>query len=127
LDHHHGFVLTRHWRDTPQGTEVEFWLATDDSPRLVQLPHQTSVAFFPADQHERVAALLRGERDVELRALDLRDFQHRCVMGLYCQQHHQLLRAEKLLRRAGVPLFEADIRPSPSPSPSPSSLDRNAT
>ncbi|WP_353933552.1 MULTISPECIES: hypothetical protein, partial [Enterobacteriaceae] len=21
-----GFILTRHWRDTPQGTEVSFWL-----------------------------------------------------------------------------------------------------
>ena len=21
-----GFILTRHWRDTPAGTEVEFWL-----------------------------------------------------------------------------------------------------
>jgi DNA polymerase-2 len=111
LDQQQGFVLTRHWRDTPQGTEVEFWLATEDGPRLVQLPHQPSVAFFPADQQERVASLLRGERDVELRALDLRDFQHRPVMGLYCRQHHQLMRAEKLLRRAGVPVFEADIRP----------------
>ncbi|WP_028997049.1 DNA polymerase II [Azohydromonas australica] len=111
MDQRQGFVLTRHWRDTPEGTQVEFWLATDDGPRLVQLPHQTSVAFFPADQHERVAALLCGERDVDLRALDLRDFQHRSVMGLYCQQHRHLLRVEKLLKRAGVPVFEADIRP----------------
>jgi DNA polymerase-2 len=111
LDQQQGFVLSRHWRDTPQGTEVEFWLATEDGPRLVQLPYQPSVAFFPADQQAQVASLLRGEQDVELRSLDLRDFQHRPVMGLYCRQHHQLLRAEKLLRRAGVPVFEADIRP----------------
>jgi DNA polymerase-2 len=32
-------------------------------------------------------------------------------MGLYCRQHHQLLRAEKLLKRVGVPVFEGDIRP----------------
>jgi len=111
LDQQQGFVLTRHWRDTPQGTEVEFWLATDDGPCRVQLPHQTSVAFFPAERHGQVASLLRGERDVELRALDLRDFQQRPVMGLYCWQHQQQLRAERLLRRAGVPVFEADIRP----------------
>ncbi|MFL6607361.1 MAG: hypothetical protein ACJ8HF_03910, partial [Pseudomonas sp.] len=35
-----GFVLTRHWRDTPAGTEVEFWLATDAGPRRVRLPVQ---------------------------------------------------------------------------------------
>ncbi|WP_409559143.1 hypothetical protein, partial [Escherichia coli] len=27
--------LTRHWRDTPQGTEVSFWLATDNGPLQV--------------------------------------------------------------------------------------------
>ncbi|WP_029000445.1 DNA polymerase II [Azohydromonas australica] len=111
MDWQQGFVLTRHWRDTPQGTEVEFWLATEDGPRLLQLPQQPSVAFFPANQRERVTSLLHGEGDVELRALDLCDFQHRPVMGLYCRQHHQLLRAERLLRHAGIPLSEADIRP----------------
>ncbi|WP_337459557.1 hypothetical protein, partial [Stutzerimonas stutzeri] len=28
-----GFILTRHWRETPVGTEVSFWLATDNGPR----------------------------------------------------------------------------------------------
>ncbi len=45
-----GFLLTRHWRDTPAGTEVEFWLATDAGPRQLRLPPQTSVAFIPAEQ-----------------------------------------------------------------------------
>src|SRR3990167_30769 len=78
-----GFVLTRHWRDTPAGTEVEFWLATDDGPRHLRLPCQPSVAFMPAAQREQAEALLRGERDVELRPLALRDFHQRPVLGLY--------------------------------------------
>ena len=56
-----GFVLTRHWRDTPAGTEVEFWLATDAGPRHLRLPYQTSVAFIPEQQRERAEALLRDE------------------------------------------------------------------
>ena len=32
----HGFVLTRHWRDTASGIEVDFWLATDDGPQHVR-------------------------------------------------------------------------------------------
>ncbi|MDZ5459696.1 DNA polymerase II [Azohydromonas lata] len=111
MDQQQGFVLTRHWCDTPQGTLVEFWLATDEGPRRVRLPPQTSVAFFPAERQAQVALLLRDEPYVELRALDLLDFQHRPVMGLYCWQQRQLQRAEKLLRRAGIPVFEADIRP----------------
>ncbi len=110
-----GFVLTRHWRDTPAGTEVEFWLATDAGPRHIRLPYQPSVAFIPAQQRERAEALLhdelRDEPGVELRPLALCDFQQRPVLGLYCQQHRQLMQLDKLLRGAGVDVYEADIRP----------------
>lgn len=106
-----GFVLTRHWRDTPAGTEVGFWLATDDGPRYLRLAPQTSVAFLPAEQRERAEALLKNERGVELRPLGLCDFRHRPVLGLYCQQHRQLIGLDKGLRQAGVDVFEADIRP----------------
>ena len=106
-----GFILTRHWRDTPAGTEVEFWLATDDGPRRVRLPAQTSTAFIPESQREVAEALLRGERNAALRPLQLQDFQRRPVLGLYCQQHRQLIQLEKTLREAGVDVYEADIRP----------------
>ncbi|MBB1606381.1 MULTISPECIES: DNA polymerase II [unclassified Pseudomonas] len=107
----HGFVLTRHWRDTPAGTEVEFWLATDAGPRRVRLPPQTSVAFLPAAQREAAQRLLQGETGVELRPLQLRDFEQRPVLGLYCRQHRQLMDLDKRLRAAGVEVLEADIRP----------------
>ncbi|MCP8465573.1 DNA polymerase II [Pseudomonas sp. ZM23] len=111
MDARQGFVLTRHWRDTEAGTEVGFWLATDDGPRHVLLPPQPSVAFIPQEQRQRAEALLAGERDVELRPLGLRDFQQRPVLGLYCRQHRQLINLDKRLRDAGVEVFEADIRP----------------
>ena len=106
-----GFVLTRHWRDTAAGTEVEFWLATDTGPRRIRVPNQTSVAFLPVEQCEQARALLKGERDVELRPLDLCDFDQRPVVGLYCRQHRQLMNLEKRLRQAGLDVYEADIRP----------------
>ena len=106
-----GFVLTRHWRDTPAGTEVEFWLATDAGPRRVRLPHQPSVAFIPAEQRALAERLLHDEKNVELRPLALQDFEHRPVLGLYCQQHGQLMRLETALNRNGVDVYEADVRP----------------
>ncbi|WP_395603125.1 DNA polymerase II [Pseudomonas sp. B21128] len=111
MDLQQGFVLTRHWRDTPAGTEVEFWLATDAGPRRVRLPHQPSVAFVPAEQREAAERVLHDEKNVELRPLALLDFDHRPVLGLYCQQHGQLMRLETALTRAGVDVFEADVRP----------------
>lgn len=106
-----GFVLSRHWRDTPQGTEVAFWLATDAGPLQVRLPLQESVAFIPLEQRAWAEPLLRNEQGAELRELALRDFRQRPVLGLYCRQYRQLLQLEKKLRQVGVDVYEADIRP----------------
>ncbi|QJI29801.1 DNA polymerase II [Pseudomonas sp. ADAK18] len=111
MDLQQGFVLTRHWRDTPAGTEVSFWLATDQGPRHIRLPVQPSVMFIPAVHRKPAELLLKGERDVELRPLDLCDFHHRPVLGLYTRQHRQLMDLEKRLRKAGVDVYEGDVRP----------------
>ncbi|NIA54462.1 DNA polymerase II [Massilia sp. TW-1] len=106
-----GFLLTRHWRDTDAGVEVEFWLATPDGPRRVRLGPQPAVAFIPAEQGDTTKLLLARERGVELRELSLRDFHHRPVLGLYCTQYRHLLRLEKRLREHGIDVYEADVRP----------------
>ena len=106
-----GFILTRHWRDTPQGTEVEFWLATDAGPLKVVLPPQESVAFIPERQRAEVEGLMAGEKGVRLTPLSLRDFHRQPVFGLYCNQHRQLMRLEKLLRENGITVYEGDVRP----------------
>ena len=76
-----GFLLTRHWRDTDAGVEVEFWLATPDGPRRVRLAPQPAVAFIPAEQGDTARLLLARERGAELRELSLCDFRHRPVLG----------------------------------------------
>ena len=111
MDLQQGFVLTRHWRDTPSGTEVSFWLATDHGPRFIRLPMQTSVVFIPEAHRKPLDWLLKGERDIELRPLQLCDFHHRPVLGLYTRQHRQLMDVEKRLRAAGVDVYEGDVRP----------------
>ncbi|WP_339500277.1 DNA polymerase II [Pseudomonas canadensis] len=111
MDLQQGFVLTRHWRDTPAGTEVSFWLATDRGPRFIRLPVQTSVMFIPEAHRKPLDWLLKGERDIELRPLQLCDFHHRPVLGLYTRQHRQAMDVEKRLRAAGVDVYEGDVRP----------------
>ncbi|AZE88573.1 DNA polymerase II [Pseudomonas orientalis] len=111
MDLQQGFVLTRHWRDTPAGTQVSFWLATDQGPRCIRLPVQTSVMFIPELHRKPLGWLLKDERDIELRALQLCDFHHRPVLGLYARQHRQLMDIEKRLRSAGVDVYEGDVRP----------------
>jgi DNA polymerase-2 len=90
---------------------MEFWLATDSGPRHIRLRSQPSVAFIPTEHRERAETILRRETQTDLRALDLCDFQHRPVMGLYCPQYRQLKGLEKRLREGGVDVYEADIQP----------------
>jgi DNA polymerase-2 len=111
VDLQQGFVLTRHWRDTPAGTEVSFWLATDQGPKCVRLPVQTSVMFIPQAHRKPAELQLKGERGIELRDLALCDFHHRPVLGLYTKQHRQLMDLEKRLRKAGIDVYEGDVRP----------------
>lgn len=106
-----GFLLTRHWRDTPSGTEVVLWLATDQGPQRVVLPPQESVAFIPQAYQQQAEALLQQERQIRFAPLTLKDFRQRPVVGLYCRQYRQLLKLEKLLRENGIMVYEADIRP----------------
>ncbi|NUL37574.1 DNA polymerase II [Kosakonia sacchari] len=106
-----GFILTRHWRDTPGGTEVAFWLATDNGPLRVVLPPQESVAFIPAAQVEKAKLLLRAEKHWRVTPLNLNDFHRQPVYGLYCRAHRQLMRIEKMLRDDSITVYEADVRP----------------
>ena len=107
----HGFLLTRHWRDTAEGTEVEFWLATDHGPRSIRLASHPSVAFVPAEQRDQAEQALGGERMIDLRELTLCDFHHRPVLGLYCASYRQLQKQARRLRECGVDVYEADVRP----------------
>ncbi|MCM3012110.1 hypothetical protein M3583_25955, partial [Bacillus subtilis] len=105
------FILTRHWRDTASGIEIEFWLATGHVPRRVRLRPQEAVAFIPAEQQALAERTLAGERDAELRPLALRDFRQRPVVGLYCKRYRHLSGLQKRLAAAGVDVYEADVQP----------------
>jgi DNA polymerase-2 len=108
---HTGFILTRHWRDTPSGTEIDFWLATDAGPRKVRLTAQTSVAFAEASLRTAIEAQIAPDAGIELRELQLKTFQQQPVVGVYASRYKQLTALERSLRDHGIKLYEADIRP----------------
>ena len=106
-----GFILTRHWRDAPDGTEIEYWLATDQGPRRLLLRAQASVAFVSARHRAAVQARLATLPGLQLRELTLRSFGQEPVLGVYAQQFRQLSRLARALQALGIPLYEADVRP----------------
>ncbi len=107
----YGFILTRHWRDTPAGTEIEYWLATEAGPRKLLLTGQTSVAFVEARHRAAVEALLPTMPGLELRELALKTFAQQPVMGVYASHFRALRRLAQALRPQGIALIEADVRP----------------
>lgn len=106
-----GFILTRHWSDTSKGIVVSYWLATDNGPRKITVPMQRAIGFV-ARQHETVLrSLINKNPDIEIRPLDLKDFERQPVFGVYCKQYRQLIQLEQQLKEHHIRLYEADIRP----------------
>ena len=106
-----GFILTRHWRDLPDGTEIEYWLATDEGPRKVVLTGQTSVAFLPARHLAAAQAQLASLRGLEVRPLALKAFDQEPVVGVYARHFRALGQLARALQPLQIPLYEADVRP----------------
>lgn len=90
LDDLKGFILTRHWRDTPGGTQLEYWHATDTGPRKAVIMGQPSVAFVEARHRAAVEEHLPALPGLELRELELQTFGGEPVLGVYSVQFRQL-------------------------------------
>jgi DNA polymerase-2 len=106
-----GFIVTRQWRDTDTGVEIELWLATDCGAQKILVPEQESIFFIARDDQDKVPPLLGLPRGWRMEELPLRSFTNRPVMGVYFKSHKRARDAARLLRRH-MPVWEADIRPS---------------
>ncbi|MFM9924584.1 DNA polymerase II [Variovorax sp. H27-G14] len=106
-----GFILTRHWRDTPTGTDITYWLATDAGPVKVVLTSRRSVAFVATRHQAAVQAQIASMPGLALRELALKTFQQDPVIGVYAKHFRQLGRLARALQAQDIPLLEADVRP----------------
>ncbi len=106
-----GFILTRNWRDLPDGTEIEYWLATEEGPRKVLLTQQTSVAFLPVRHRAAAQPPLASMKGLELKELGLKTFDQEPVLGIYARRFRDLGKLARALQPLGIPLYEADVRP----------------
>ena len=107
-----GFLLTRNWRDTPGGVELEFWFAGAAGPLCVLVRGERSVFFLSRADLESARGVLSGFPGVEVKTLELRDFRMAPVAGLYFPGHRQARRCADALRAAGLEPLEADINPA---------------
>lgn len=106
-----GFVLTRQWRDTREGIELEYWLATDDGPVRLLVTGQQAVFFIAAAQQAAVAEALRPFAGWFYKPLAMQDFSLSPVGAFYFQSQRELRKARDHLLAQGFDPLEADINP----------------
>ncbi len=112
LHTYNGFILTRNWRDTQAGIELEFWFSTDQGPVCALVRGERSVFFLNQSEANRAQELLIRQSGVEFKPVPLRDFQLQPVVAVYFTSHRQARRSADLLRDNGLNPLESDINPA---------------
>ncbi len=101
------FLLTRHWRDTSQGIELQFWAHSPAGPLRLIYPKQQAVCFIP-----RTAELPLADVSIVRKPLQLTDLNGQPVDGLYFRQQRQLQQLRERARGSSTLLLESDIKVS---------------
>jgi len=104
------FLLTRHWRDTPQGIVLEFWCASDDGALCIEITQQEAVFFIAREELQRAAPLLQRFAH-RVGDAALKNFQGAPVIPVYCKNFRHARDAERQLSEVGISVWESDIRP----------------
>ncbi len=107
-----GFVLTRQWRDTPNGVLLDLWVSSDNGPYNILIPEQKALFFVRQSDQPLLADILRSFPSVVAKPLALNNSHGEPVLGVYCQQQKQLNVLCEYLRDKGVECWEDDVRPT---------------
>lgn len=98
------FLLSREWRDTPEGVEIVLWGRATEAAVRVRLTRRESVMFVGRSA-TTPPSVRRAER--ALATLDGRP-----VDALYFRSQRALVDTRERLRDEGVTTYESDVKPS---------------
>jgi DNA polymerase-2 len=107
-----GFLLTRHWNDTPTGIRLDFWLVSEHGPIHVSIPNQKAIFFIRTEDSDQIATLLKTMGLMSIKPLDLQSFRFEPMSGVYFDSQQKLYRARDLLKQNNLSCYESDIRPA---------------
>ncbi|MCA9559980.1 MAG: hypothetical protein KC583_15640, partial [Myxococcales bacterium] len=96
-------MLTRGWRDAPEGLRLSYWLATPRGPLEVEIEGERAVMF--------VAREVEAEADGR-RAVDLTTLWGQPVDALYFTQQRRMVDVARAIRERGHPTCESDVKPA---------------
>lgn len=100
-----GLLLTRQWRDAPQGIDLSFWASTRRGPLRINVPAQRAVCF--ADRDYAVPLPAGAQRS----AVALAQPSGAPVDAIYTLQQRQMAELHRQFGAAGG-LHESDVKPA---------------
>jgi len=107
-----GFLLSRNWRDTLGGIELEFWFSSEQGPLCALVRREQSVFFLLESELRQAQDALVDMPGLQIKPVQLRSFSMAPVVGMYFNQYRQARRAADELRARGLDPLEADINPA---------------
>ncbi len=105
------FLLTRQWRDTAKGIMLDFWFSSHKGPVHVLIENQQAIFFIRQKDTSKIKDILYSLPDITIKPLDLNDFDHKSISGIYFKSQQVLYKARELLQSSDLKFYEADIRP----------------
>lgn len=105
------FLITSHWHDHDQHTELVFWWHTDQGPVRTAI-EQACVCFIEQADQERARAIVSTlQWPIDIRSVPLRHFNQQPACACYLPSHY-LYRWRDVLAQQGIVCREVDIRPT---------------
>ncbi len=105
-----GFLLSRHWRDRPEGIELQLWATTAEGPALLVFDGEKAVFFIALADYQRAQPVL-DQQACETRELTLETFAGERVVACYFFSQNALQACRLRLDQLGVTVHEGDLWP----------------
>jgi DNA polymerase-2 len=106
-----GFILTRQWRDTATGIQLDLWLATPGGPVQLLVPHQQAVFFLRATDSHQLHSFFSRFPTMTYKSVPLKNTHGEAVIACYCQTQRQARELLGLLAAQEIVVWEQDIKP----------------
>ena len=118
-----GFLLSRQWRDTPDGISLSFWLSSPQGPIHIIIDKQQAICFIRRDNtlnldnfdslnNSNKTVSAANNKSIQRKSLELKTLDHESVDGLYFNQQRQLNKLRDHLAYDKTNLLESEIKPT---------------
>lgn len=104
------FLLTRQWRDTPDGVELVFWASSSAGPVRILLERQETLCFIR--RPTTIEPSLVPEDTYRRKSLDLMTLDGMPVDCLYFKSQRSMAEASARLKGVGKRVYESDVKPT---------------